>query len=723
MIFSFFLLFSKNALFKPIVAAKISNGKKGNLKMAEHHTHTNRLISQKSPYLLQHAHNPVDWYPWGNEAFQAAKDQDKPIFLSIGYATCHWCHVMEKESFEDEEVAKLLNDSFINIKVDREELPEIDSLYMEFAQSMMAGAAGWPLNVLLTPELLPFFAATYLPPQNKHGLMGLVELVTRIKEVWNSEERERVINQAEKIVEVFAESIHIKGDDLPEKEQITEAAEQLFKLADPIYGGMKGVPKFPIAYQYDFMLRHYYITKDSRAIFLVEKTLDMMSRGGIYDHLVGGFSRYSVDENWVVPHFEKMLYDNALLAYSYLETWQMTKKELYKTICIEILNYILKDMTHKDGGFYSAEDADSEGHEGYYYTWPYEEVISILGASNESDLFCEYYDITPAGNFEGRNILNTKVRLEEFCAKKQLDLKQTAQLFEKMRSELLAVREKRPHPLKDDKVITSWNGLMIHSMSESGAAWGKKDFVLAAERAAQFIYDHMWKEGVLYRRWRENEAMFPAALDEYAFLTRGLISLFETGRGSRWLAWAIELNEIVMMKFKEENGAFYQTDGMDSNIILRKCQFADGAEPSGNSIQGENLIRLYQLTGQIRYLQAAEDVFKAVKHYTDNYSPGYCYHLICLARYYDRQAPTIVVALNEQNEYFEELRELIYQNFIPNKAIIWRQEGDVELFKVLPFVKEQRPVDGQTTVYICHQGVCLQPLVTYKDIIEAINKL
>ena len=690
--------------------------------MAERHLYTNRLIKEKSPYLLQHSHNPVDWYPWGQEAFTASQEQDKPIFLSIGYATCHWCHVMERESFEDFEVAQLMNETFICIKIDREELPEVDSLYMEFAQSMMAGAAGWPLNVILTPELQPFFAATYLPPHSNHGLMGLTELIMRIKDVWAGEERERVLMQAAKIVEVFQESLHDRGDSLPEKIQVEDAAELFFKLADPVHGGMKGVPKFPIGYQSNFMMHYSSTFKDSRALFIVERTLDMMHRGGIYDHLGGGFHRYSVDEMWLVPHFEKMLYDNALLAHCYLEAWQITKKPLYRQVCEEILNYVLHDMTHPEGGFYSAEDADSEGHEGYFYTWPLSEIENILG-KEESKLFCEFYDITEQGNFEGRNILNTKVPIEEFADKYQLDRQYLIDLFTEQKQLLWKARERRVHPFKDDKILSSWNGLMIYAMVEAGAAFSEKRYIDAAERAGRFIKTHLWREGLLYRRWRDGEALYRAGLDEYAFLIRGVISLFESGCGTEWLEWALEMSSILHDQFKAEEGAFYQTDGHDPSIILRKCQFSDGAEPSGNAIHCENLLRLYQISQYHPYKEQAEDILKAVKKYLDNYAPGYCYHLMNLDRYYNRHAPTIVVSLNQKEQFKQELGQYLYSNFIPHKAIVWRTQNDEKLFKLIPFVKEQIPIDGKTTLYICFEGVCQKPIHELTEMIEAIHKL
>lgn len=690
--------------------------------MTDRNTHTNRLIHEKSPYLLQHSHNPVDWYPWGKEAFSASREQDKPIFLSIGYATCHWCHVMEKESFEDQEVAQLMNEAFINIKIDREELPEVDSLYMEFAQSMMAGAIGWPLNVILTPELEPFFAATYLPPHSNHGLMGLVDVIVRIKEVWDGEEREHIIQQASHIVEAFADHVHLRGSELPLKEQIEGTAETLFKMADPVFGGLKGMPKFPIGYQWNFLLRYSSTMKDSRALFLVERTLDMMHRGGIYDHLGGGFSRYSVDEQWHVPHFEKMLYDNALLAFSYLETWQVTKHPLYRTVTEEILNYILRDMTHPEGGFHSAEDSDSEGHEGLFYTWTAEEIKNILG-TNESSLFREFYSITLEGNFETRNILYSNMRLEEFAANKNMESQDLAKLFKVQRQLLWKIREKRIHPLKDDKILSSWNGLMIFSMAEAGAAFDEKKFSEAAKRAAQFIKNHMWQDGHLLRRWREGEALYSAGLDEYAFLIKGVLSLFETGQGTEWLEWAIEMTAILQDQFKVDGGAFYQTDGRDPNIILRKCQFSDGAEPSGNAIHCENLLRLYQLTLDNHYLEQAEDILKASKKFIDSYSPGYCYHILNLLRYYDRQAITAVVALAPQEQHRNELQQLFYHNFMPHRAIIWKKEDDNSLVKIIPFVEKQKVINSQTTLYLCQHGVCTKPMTELSEIIEAIHKL
>ena len=689
--------------------------------MANHHSFTNQLIHEKSPYLLQHAHNPVNWQAWGEVAFQAAKDLDKPIFLSIGYATCHWCHVMERESFENIEIAKLLNNSFICIKVDREELPEVDNLYMDFAQSMMAGAAGWPLNVVLTPELEPFFAATYLPSYSQHGMMGLNDLILRIDELWRGEEKDKILVQAEKIVEMFADSIHVKGDDIPDFENVNIAADLFFKMADPAYGGIKGAPKFPIGYQAGFMFRYYAQTKDNRSLFLVERTLDMMHRGGIYDHLGGGFSRYSVDEKWLVPHFEKMLYDNAILAQSYLEAWLMTKNSMFKNVCEETLDYVLRDMTFSEGGFYSAEDADSEGYEGKFYTWLYEEVVDLLG-EEEALLFCDFYDITPDGNFEGRNILNTPTKLEDFAALNKVDSNELQATFALQRKKLWQAREQRIHPFKDDKILSAWNGLMIHAFAEAGRAFSNPKYVEAAIKAARFINKHLWKNQKLLRRWRDGEAKFSAGLDEYAFLIRGLLTLFECNCGTEWLVWAIEMTQILKNNFKEENGAFYQVEEDEKDLILRKCQFSDGAEPSGNAIHCENLLKLYHITGREDYRNQAEDIFKAVQDYLENYHPGYIYHVMNLQYYYNKKAPTIVIALNSKNDLEEQVKQLIFQNFILHKAVIW-QHHDIELEELIPSLQEQTPKDDRTTMYICYEGVCQQPLTDLDDMKNALQRI
>lgn len=683
--------------------------------------YTNRLVHEKSPYLLQHAHNPVDWYPWSKEAFQKAKEEARPIFLSIGYATCHWCHVMESESFQSVEVAQLMNDTFINIKVDREEKPEVDSLYMEFAQAMMSGGAGWPLNLILTPELLPFFAATYLPPDATRGFLGMKQLVLRIRQIWNDpDERENVIAQAGKIVDIFATHSHTQGRELPSRLQIAEAADLLYKTADPIYGGTKGTPKFPVGFQASFLLRHARSSGDSRALFFVERTLDMMQRGGIYDQLGGGFSRYSVDEKWIIPHFEKMLYDNAILARVYLEAWEYTRHAHYREVTEEILNYILREMTHPEGCFYSAEDADTEGSEGRFYLWSWNEVHALLG--EQASLFCEYYNVTPQGNFEGRSILYKSTSLEEFAAHKKLDAKVLSKILKDLKHTLWSARQKRIHPLKDDKIITAWNGLMIHAFALAGRLFNKPKFLEAAERAANFIHTHLWKNGELYRRWRDKEARFDACLDDYAYLIQGCLSLFSADLGTHWLEFAVELAGVLESEFKSDEGAFYLTNGKDPNLILRRCEFYDGAEPSGNAVHAENLMRLYQITGSQNYLHQAEDILRAAKEHLDLYPPGACYHLMALQRYYDEKAPTIVIALNEKEDLKDEINQIVADYFLPYAEIIWNRAADENLRDLVPSCRSQKPLGGKTTLYICFQNYCLEPITDIAALRKAVEK-
>lgn len=681
---------------------------------------TNRLIHEKSPYLLQHAHNPVDWYPWGEEAFEQAKAQDKPLFLSIGYATCHWCHVMEQESFENVELAKLMNETFINIKIDREERPEIDALYMEFAQSMMEGSAGWPLNLVLTPELEPFFAATYLPPKSgQAGLRGMRELALRIGELWRSEDKSRILEQAAHIVAVFSENVTTSGEHIPDKSTVQLAAEILFKMADPVYGGMRGAPKFPIGYQADFLLAYSAASKETRSLFLVEKTLDMMHRGGIYDHVGGGFSRYSTDEQWLIPHFEKMLYDNAILVYTYLLAWQATKRPLFAEVCQETCDYILKEMTHAEGGFFSAEDADSEGKEGYFYTWDPEEIQAIL-PEESANLFCDFYNVTPEGNFEGRSVLHMTQEIEEYASELEMEPNLLKARLDAAKRIVFRARNERPHPLKDDKVLSAWNGLMIHGLIHAGLAFEQPHYSAAALKAANFIKTHLWREGHLLRRWRGGESSFRAGLDEYAFLIRAVLSLFEADQGVEWLDFAVEMAEVLEREFKAAGGAFYQTDGQDPSIILRKMHYSDGAEPSGNAIHCENLLRLAQITRNNHYLKQAEEILKAVKSFSDNYPPGYTYHMLNLIRYYDREAPVIILALNHREQYREELMSHLYQHYNPQRTLIIRHHGDEALLQRLPFLAPMGPIEGQTTCYICRHGVCEAPLYRIADIVANI---
>jgi len=663
----------------------------------------NRLIKEKSPYLLQHAHNPVDWYPWGEEAFAAAKEQDKPIFLSIGYATCHWCHVMSRESFNQSEIAALMNEAFINVKLDREELPEIDSLYMEFAQALMASGSGWPLNLILTPQLKPFYATTYMPPNTRQEMMGVKELTTHIKQLWKSDERELLLDQAEKLVDLFARSVQTRGEELPSEKHLESALELLFEAVDPVYGGMKGAPKFPLGYQVQFFLQHAQMDQDSRSLFFAELTLDMMHRGGVYDQVGGGFSRYSVDEKWVIPHFEKMLYDNALMASAFLDAWKLTKKPYYRQVCEEILDYLLRDMQHSEGGFYSAEDADTDGKEGAYYIWSYEEVKSLL-PSDDLDIFCEYFDVTPSGNFEGMNVLHRTFSLEEFSQLHGLEPKVIELRLDACLKTLFEARSGRKRPFKDDKILVTWNAMAIDVLIRAGRAFENQKYLESGLYGAQFIRKNLWKEGKLKRRFREGQTDYDGALDDYAYLIRALITLYEADQGSEWLDWALEMTNFLENEFKAEEGAFFQT-GPEHSILLRRPELYDGAQPSGNAIHAENLIRMDQLTHNREFRIQAEDILKVAMSYIETYPQGACYHLFALEHYLDKNALTIVIALDEDESLKDEIAKVLSTQYLPHHAVVWKHISDKHF-------EENIPINNQTTIYICKQGKCEEPITS-----------
>lgn len=680
---------------------------------------TNRLSKEKSPYLLQHAHNPVNWYPWGEEAFLEASKQDKPIFLSIGYATCHWCHVMEEESFQDQEVAAVLNEAFICVKVDREELPEIDSLYMEFAQTMIVGSAGWPLNLILTPDLKPFYAATYMPKVSSKGLVGVIELTEKIAALWQSGDREHLTLQAEKIVDILKAHKHVAGDELPTQAPIVTTADILYKIADPVYGGMKGAPKFPLGYQPSFLLRYFQKTQDARALFLVEKTLEMMHRGGIFDHLGGGFHRYAVDEHWHIPHFEKMLYDNALLAYGYLDAWKVTHRPVYQAVCIEVLEYLLRDMKQENGGFYSAEDADSQGLEGFFYTWTRNEVISLLGEDNGT-LFCDLYGVFEPGILEDRSVLCMGMSLQDYAQMRDLDPKELQNTLQQAKKTLFEARKLRPRPFRDNKIITCWNGLAIHAFVSAGFSLQNDTYIQAALDAANFIQRQLYKDGVLYRRYCDGQAKFRASLSDYAFLIRGLLSLFESGKGTNWLTWAIALTKRLEEKFKNDQGAFYQSDPDEEHLLIRKCHYSDGAEPSGNAVHTENLLRLWQITFNDHFLSQAEDGMRAVTRFLDVYPLGYCYHLIALQRYFDDKKATCVIALNKNGQWREEIQRAVSKVSSSHHVFIWQEFGDEVLKEQLG--AKYSPIDEKTALYVCRRGVCQKPLNDLEAICHYIKE-
>ncbi|MBU3227201.1 thioredoxin domain-containing protein [Clostridium algidicarnis] len=564
---------------------------------------TNRLINEKSPYLLQHAYNPVEWYVWSEEAFQKARTEDKPIFLSIGYSTCHWCHVMAHESFEDEEVANILNNYFICIKVDREERPDIDSVYMSVCQAM-TGGGGWPLNLFLTKDKKPFYAGTYFPKTSKYNQTGFIEILESINNVWVSN-KDHVLTTADQVVKTLNEDGYDESSNIS-KDILKEGFESFLNSFDAVFGGFSKAPKFPSPHNLSYLLSYYKATREKRALEMVEITLKSMYKGGIFDHIGFGFSRYSVDEKWLVPHFEKMLYDNALLAMAYIETYEITKDNIYKEVAEKILTYILRDMTSKEGGFYCGEDADSQGVEGKFYLWDFAEIYKVLDME-EADLFISYYGIQREGNFDGSNIPN--LIGEEV---KDLDKNSLKDKLENIRRKLFDYREKRIHPHKDDKILTSWNGLMIAAFAKAGRILNEEKYKDASIKALEFVFIKLQREdGRLLARFRDGESRYLAYLDDYAFIIWALIEVYEVTKDYSYIEKSLELNKDMMQLFlDEEKGGLFLYGRDSEKLILRPKDIYDGAIPSGNGVAAMNMLRLFKITGDTKLKEEAESIFK-----------------------------------------------------------------------------------------------------------------
>jgi len=676
----------------------------------------NRLLSEKSPYLLQHAYNPVHWYPWGDEAFEAARKKDKPIFLSVGYSTCHWCHVMAHESFEDPDVAALMNQAFICIKVDREERPDIDQMYMSAAQAM-TGRGGWPLTIILTPEKKPFFAATYIPKTGRYGQAGMMEIIPRIKELWDKN-RDELLGSADRILDYLKQT---------QSQPFAQAADldaaflergyaALASLYDPQNGGFGTAPKFPAPHNLFFLLRHWHRTGDKHALQMVEATLQAMRLGGIYDHVGNGFHRYSTDAEWLVPHFEKMLYDQALMAIAYTESHQATGKEEYARTAREILDYVLRDMTSPLGGFFSAEDADSEGVEGKFYAWTAEELKETLD-KEEFKLFIRLFDVQ---NFEkGGNILRLLSGLGDAASVLKMSELDLYERLEKIRAKLFLAREKRVHPFRDDKILTDWNGLMIAALAKAAQALPEAKYATAATKAADFILEKMQPgEGRLLHRYR-GEAGISAHLDDYAFLIWGLIDLYETVFDVKYLKAALQLNQAMMRHFwdKDQGGFFFSADDGEA-LLLRKKEFYDGAIPSGNSIALLCLLRLMHLSGQEEWEERAWDLARGFAA-ADGQPLGHSM-LLCSLDYALGPASDIALLGSLQDAGIIEMLEALRSRYLPNKSVVL--VCGEEIREMAPFTKDLAQVEGKTTAYVCTDHVCSLPVTGPKEMIQLLEK-
>jgi uncharacterized protein YyaL (SSP411 family) len=672
------------------------------------HEHTNRLIHETSPYLLQHAHNPVDWWPWGDAAFAEAKRLGKPVFLSIGYATCHWCHVMERESFEDEEIAAVMNDKYVSIKVDREERPDVDAIYMSAVQAL-TGSGGWPMSVWLTPAREPFFAGTYFPPRDgaRGAQHGFLTLLSEIHATYLAEP-ERVAKASAALVGAIRS--RMEGGETAagagiSPTLIAETVAVYKRLFDPTEGGLRRAPKFPSNVPVRLLLRYHRRTGDGDALHMATHTLAKMAAGGMYDQLGGGFHRYSTDAQWLVPHFEKMLYDNALLASAYAEAYQVTGRADFARVTRETLDYVLRDMTAPEGAFYSATDADSEGpdgqsEEGKFFVWSEHELRKVLGAGPETERFLRHYGVTAGGNFEGENILCVAQPDEETWA-----------ALAPQRAALYAVRARRPPPLRDEKILAAWNGLMISGLATAGRIHDERRYVEAAARAAAFVLDRMRPDGRLARSFKDQRTGVPGFLEDHAFVVAGLLDLYEAGFDKRWLAAARALADEAERLFADPAGGWFMTAADHEQLIAREKPAYDGAEPSGTSVAILDALRLATYTSDDRWRQIAERALASIAGTLGENPIALTEALVALDFARDEPREIALVWPAGAADAAAPLREAVRRTFVPNRALVCGAEPEVAaLGPLAPFAADKTALDGRPTAYVCVQGRCELPL-------------
>ena len=687
----------------------------------------NRLAGESSPYLLQHKENPVDWYPWGAEALEKARREDKPIFLSIGYAACHWCHVMEHESFENEAIARTLNERFVSIKVDREERPDLDQVYMNAVQ-MMTGRGGWPMSMFLTPRQQPFFGGTYWPPEAKMGMPGFPQVLAAVADAWQNR-REQALEQAAQITRhLQTVSAPVTGGEEGGElgpRTVHDATAHLERSFDFTHGGFGTAPKFPHAMDLKVLLRAWRRDPKPSLLEMVRLNLDKMAAGGIYDHLGGGFARYSVDERWLVPHFEKMLYDNALLAGVYLEGYQATGDENYARVARETIGYVLRDMTDSAGGFHGTEDADSEGEEGKFYVWTPDEVTSVLG-EEAARTFCYVYDVSDEGNFEGQSILNLPKTIEQCATIRGRDADELRSELTAGREKLLAVRNRRVRPGRDDKVLVSWNALMIDTLAQAAGVLGEPRYLEAASRAADFILGTMRRgDGRLLHTWRGGTAKLDAYLDDYAAVAGALVSLYEAGFDERRIDQAVELAELMLEHFHDERAAgFFYTAGDHEPLIARTKDLQDGSVPSGNGMAATVLVRLGKLTGESRYLEAARRTLSAGAGMMLEHPTAAGQLLLALDMLQGPTPEVVVLGDPHQGDTAAALADL-RRRFIPNKVVAARPaSGGGTVSPSLESIFAGKQVVGdEPTVFVCEQFTCGAPVSGKAAAIAAWGRL
>lgn len=673
--------------------------------------YTNRLAGETSPYLLQHAHNPVDWYPWGEEAFARARAEDKLIFLSIGYSACHWCHVMERESFENEGIARLLNEHYVSIKVDREERPDVDGVYMQAVQ-LMTGSGGWPLSVFLMPDLKPFFGGTYFPPEDRWGRPGFSNVLVHVAELWRERETD-VHARAGGVAASVAQSLALEsapGGEVGE-ELLEAATEQLSRTFDPVWGGFGGAPKFPPYGSIALLLREYCRTGQAELLEIVTVTLDRMAAGGMYDQLGGGFHRYAVDTEWLVPHFEKMLYDNALLSHVYLEAYQLTGKDAYRRIARETLDYVLRDMEDERGGFHSAEDADSEGEEGLFYVWSRAEIEAVLGAG-EAELFASFYGVTEAGNFEGHNILHRPQDLAAFAAQRGESPDALRERLDASGKRLFERRAGRVRPGLDDKVLTSWNGLMISSLTLGYRALGDPRYLAAAERAARFVLRDFGPDRGLMHTHRAGQSKVDGFLDDYAFLARAAIDLYTSTFETQWLARATALADRMHELFDDPNGGgYFLTSALHDQLPARAKPLADGPVPSGNAVAADALYRIASLTGDTAYADRADAILAAASTPMSRFPRAFAYMLVAAG--HPLSGGEIAILGHDGADDTTSLLASIRSSFLPYHVVAALDPADPNgsaTASTIPVLAGRGLVDDRAAAYVCRNFACERPV-------------
>ncbi len=670
---------------------------------------SNRLINEKSPYLLQHAHNPVDWYPWGAEAFEKARKEDKPIFFSCGYSSCHWCHVMERETFEDVNTAEILNKYFISVKVDREERPDIDQVYMGFCQAM-TGSGGWPLTVFMTWDKKPFYAGTYFPKESRYGLPGFKDILLFIKEKWNGE-KDEIVNSSEKLVKSLEKHALSKQSGEASEAVVHKAFEEFARVYDPVFGGFGTSPKFPSPHNLIFLMKYYKVYGKEKALEIAAQTLKHMYKGGVFDHIAGGFSRYSTDEKWLVPHFEKMLYDNALLAAAYTEAFQITGEAFFKKTAEKIFEYVLRDMQHEEGGFYSSEDADSDGVEGKFYIWTVKEIKDALG-DKKGELFSKIYDISLKGNFEGKNIPNLiKTDMDETENNKDLESE-----MEAARKKLFEIRESRIHPFKDKKILLSWNSLMTAALSKAGRVFDNEAYTEAAEKTAEFLLKNLTGEsGRLMARYFEGHVAHKAYLEDYSFFIWSLIELYETTFKTAYLAEAVKLAwQMIELFYDREKGGFFTYGKDGEELILRPKELYDGAIPSGNSMAVYVLLRLYSFTFREEFKDCVLKTVSSFGSDLADHPSAYSLTVTAVMNLY-AASREIVICGNPEDETTKQVLKMTNRYYKPFTSVVVNDNTE-EIYSINAALKDYKQINDKTTVYVCKNNSCSTPACSLEEL-------